>query len=219
MNFTEFRYIADLIKRFPELVPVQSILHQAVRLLEDAVRNNGKVLVCGNGGSAADAEHIVGELMKSFLIKRKLSHLNRQRLERFLGENDNDIIPNLQQPIPAISLVSGLSFPTAYANDVGSDHVFAQQVLALGSEGDVLWTLSTSGQSRNILNAMKVSKALGLKTILLTGAQSGPGRPFCDVEITVPRRQTYLIQEIHTPVYHAICADLEFQLYGEHTPT
>lgn len=197
---------------FPALKEFAAEIESAFAILSDSYRQGYKVLVCGNGGSAADSEHIVGELMKGFRLHRPLPASLREKLDReFQGENLADY---LQEALPAISLTSQSALMTAFNNDVSPDTVFAQQVLGYGKSGDVLIGITTSGNSRNVVNAVKVANVLGLKTIGVTGAGGGILTKLCDVTITVPERETYRIQELHLPVYHALCAAVENEQFG-----
>ena len=206
-------HLYNLIKRPPCLRSLEEPLNVAADMLETCVRHGGKILVCGNGGSAADAEHIVGELMKGFLLPRPLPYSLQEQL--LLASNSYMSPEKLQQPIPAISLASGVSLPTAFANDVDAEYVFAQQVLGLGKKGDVLWGISTSGNSSNVVYALSVARALGIKTLGFTGRDGGRMAELCDVELRVPAQHTPEIQELHLPLYHALCAELESRIFGK----
>ncbi|MBS5079466.1 MAG: SIS domain-containing protein [Clostridiales bacterium] len=202
----------SLYKNFPALKEFAEEIESAFSILSECYRMGNKVLVCGNGGSAADSEHIVGELMKGFRLQRPLSASLREKIDReFQGENLADY---LQGALPAISLTSQAALMTAFNNDVSPDTVFAQQVLGYGKCGDVLIGITTSGNSRNVVNAVKVAKVLGMKTIGVTGAGGGILGGLCDVTIAVPERETYRIQELHLPVYHALCAAVENEQFG-----
>ena len=163
--------------------------------------------MCGNGGSASDAEHIVGELMKGFYRQRSLS---REEKEIF-----GELGDNLQEALPAISLTGHPALSTAFMNDVDPEMVFAQQVYGYGRKGDVLMALTTSGNSRNVLNAARVARAKGMKVVGLTGRDGGSLKELCDVCIIVPGQATADIQEYHLPVYHTICAMLEESFFEE----
>ena len=176
----------------------------AYSLLADCYEKNGKLLVCGNGGSAADSDHIVGELMKGFRLKRPLSSRDRMKLSDAFPEEGQYLIDNLQGALPAISLSNHSALVTAYLNDVQPDMIFAQQVYGYGKPGDVLLGLSTSGNSRNVINAIKVATAFGLKTIGMTGESGGEMKGLCDITIRAPSSATYKVQEYHLPVYHAL---------------
>ena len=207
-------HFKQLVKRYPELTPLENSLEQGLTLLKDCARANGKIMVCGNGGSAADAEHIVGELMKGFLLKRPLQSDLRKSLERASPVHGPDLADKLQRGIAAVSLSSGVSLPTAFCNDVDARLCFAQQVAGLGRPGDVLWGISTSGNSANVNFALVTARAMGVKTLGLSGRDGGEMAQWCDVEIRVPADSTPIIQELHLPVYHALCAALEAELFG-----
>lgn len=202
-----------LLNRYPILTDLRSNLISAVELLAQCYERGGKILICGNGGSAADSLHIVGELMKGFVLKRPISADLQAVLKKQYPGDANYYIDNLQQAIPAISLTVEESLLTAYSNDNAADLVFAQQVLGYGSIGDVLFGISTSGNSVNVLHAAKIAKALGIKVISLTGASGGKLKDYSDVVLPVPSNVTYQIQEYHLPVYHAICLALEKQFF------
>ncbi len=202
----------QLIQKYPALASVQNSMEQALQMLHACFINGNKILVCGNGGSAADAEHIVGELMKSFMLPRPLSLAQQERLQQVLPQQPEEaakLCANLEGAIPALSLVSGVALPTAFANDVAAEYIFAQQVFALGRPGDVLLAISTSGNSANLVQALRVARAFGLKTLGLSGRSGGAMAALCDVEIRIALDCTPDIQELHLPVYHALCAELE----------
>jgi D-sedoheptulose 7-phosphate isomerase len=182
---------------------------QAFQILQECYSKKNKVLLCGNGGSAADSEHIVGELMKGFVKKRKLSADEKEALIRVDPDHGHYLAENLQGALPAISLTGHPSLSTAYSNDVAPDMIFAQQLYGYGLEGDTLIGLSTSGNSKNVINAVLVAKARGLKTIAFTGEQGGKLKDLCDVCLKVPSDETYRIQEFHLPLYHLLCLLLE----------
>ncbi|MCL2202478.1 MAG: SIS domain-containing protein [Defluviitaleaceae bacterium] len=186
-------------------------IFQAFGILRDVYAQNGKVLLCGNGGSAADCEHIVGELMKGFKLKRPLPHDSHDKLSSFGG---GEIADYLQGALPAISLVSHNALISAFTNDVGADYVFAQQVYGYGKKGDALIALSTSGNATNVVNACRVAKALEMKVIGLSGKTGGLLKNLCDTCICIPSADTASIQERHLPVYHALCAALEVEFWG-----
>ncbi len=175
-------------------------------MLLETFRNGGKVLVCGNGGSAADAEHICGELLKKFKKRRQVAPSIAAKLRP-------ELAGKLEGSLPAISLVSMSGIITAFANDVAWETAFAQQVLGLAHPGDVLIALSTSGNSANCVAAAEVMKAIGGKTIALTGAKDSKLSEIADVAIKVPEIETYKVQELHLPVYHALCAAIEEELF------
>ena len=207
--------IAVLIERYPVLSGLRNNLILAAETIIDAIKNGNKVLVCGNGGSAADSMHIVGELMKGFMLERKLTNeLQKQIRQQFPDEADH-YIKNLQQPIPAISLVNEVALTTAFSNDKCADLVMAQQVPGSGRRGDVLIAISTSGNSANIVHAAKIASVLGLKIISLTGTSGGELANITDILLAVPAQITYQIQELHLPVYHALCLAVEKELFLE----
>jgi D-sedoheptulose 7-phosphate isomerase len=204
-----------LIKKYPAISEIKSNIKNSYELIKDSYNKDGKLLVCGNGGSSADAEHIVGELMKGFLYKRRLNEQNRMKLISLYLHEGKIIADKLQGALPAISLVSQTSLLTAYGNDIDFDMVFAQQVYGYGRPGDVLLGISTSGNSKNILNAVKVAKAFDIGTICLTGKNGGLVEDFCDIIIKAPASDTPSIQEYHLPIYHTLCEMLETEFYTE----
>ena len=206
--------IADLFERFPELKVSEESIWEAFYLLKGLFSNNGTLFTCGNGGSAADAEHMVGELMKGFLLPRRVPADIQLNLTKEYGDAGGFLAENLQDGLPAISLNGHPSLATAYGNDVDFEMIFAQQLYVLGRGGDVLIGFSTSGNSQNVLNAFKVARVLGIKTIAFTGGSGGASASLVDCCINVPEEETYKIQELHLPVYHALCAMLEEEFYG-----
>jgi D-sedoheptulose 7-phosphate isomerase len=206
--------IDDLVSRYPDLEACAVEIQSAFEILRDGFRRGGKLLTCGNGGSAADAEHIVGELMKGYMLKRSVPEATRTKLLEASPEDGTYLADRLQGALPAIPLVSQTSLISAISNDTAADMVFAQQVYGYGREGDVLLGVSTSGNARNVIHAMQVARALGLRTIGLTGATGGRLRPLCDVCIRVPAESTPAIQERHLPIYHVLCAMLEEEFFG-----
>ena len=199
---------------YPVLKPMMPQICAAFSLLRDCVGCGGTIYTCGNGGSAADAEHIVGELMKSFLLPRPLLAEDRAALVGADADFGSALAKGLQKGIRAISLVSGISLSTAIANDVLSELVYAQQIYALGRPGDVLWGISTSGNSRNVNCALVAAHACGVKTLGLTAGNGGRMAGLCDVELRVPTDSTPEAQEMHLPIYHALCAALEAEFFG-----
>ncbi len=206
--------IEQLISTYPELNVCVTDIQSAFEILKTCYHTGGKVLTCGNGGSAADAEHIVGELMKGYLLSRPVPELVRIKLAAADIENGEHIASHLQGALPAISLVSQSSLISAISNDTAADMVFAQQVFGYGQQGDVLIGLSTSGNSSNIIHAMRVARALGLHTIALSGPGGGALKSFCDVCICVPGENTPAVQERHLPIYHVLCAMLEEEFFS-----
>ena len=202
----------DMLKDTPDLEKCHESIEAAFMIMCDCYKENGKLLVCGNGGSASDAEHIVGELMKGFLKKRQIPDKDEDCLLS-MYDDGSYLAGCLQQALPAISLVSQTSLSTAYANDVAYEMVFAQQVYGYGRKGDVFLGLSTSGNAANVCNAARVAKAFGLKTIGMKGNKEGLLDSICDVVISVPSDKTYRIQELGAIVYHALCAALEEEFF------
>ncbi len=201
--------LADLLKRYPALSTIEGSWMEMFTTIRDSYQNGGKLLTCGNGGSASDAEHIVGELLKGFRNHRKLRADWSTAFKKWYPDEAEELISNLQTPLPAFALTSHLALTTAFANDVNPQFGFAQQVLGLGLKGDVLLGISTSGNSANVIYAVKTAKMLGIKTIALTGGTGGKLAPLCDVNVCVPANKVYLIQEYHLPIYHALCFALE----------
>lgn len=204
-----------LIERYPKLAVCKEDIKKAYELLETAYSNGRKLLVCGNGGSASDSEHIVGELMKEFKLKRKVYSDQAAALKEIDPELGQVLADNLQGALPAISLTGHSSLQTAYMNDAIPELVFAQQVNGYGKAGDVFLGISTSGNSKNVLYAAVNAKAKGLKVIGLTGAKENKLMKYADVCIRVPETETYKIQELHLPVYHCLCLMLEEKFFGE----
>lgn len=206
--------IEDLISNYPELESCRSQIADAIDVVTDSMRQDGMLLTCGNGGSAADSGHIVGELLKGFEQDRPVTAETRRGLTDSYPDHGEYLAENLQGSLPAISLASHNAFLTAYANDVAPDMAFAQQVHGYGDSGDVLLGLSTSGNSENVLNAIKVANTGGLETIGLTGPDGGAMNDHCDVVIRVPGDSTADVQERHLPVFHTICRALETEFFG-----
>ena len=204
----------QLFTRYEKLANLNEPIRRAAEMMVSTYQNGGKVLVCGNGGSSADAGHIVGELMKSFEAKRPLQAEVQQKLKSRFGERGNLLAEKLQQGLPAISLSEHTSLITAISNDLGGDFIFAQQVAGYGNPGDVLLSMSTSGNALNIIDALMVAKAKGVKTIGMTGETGGKMKDFCEVLINVPETRTAHVQELHLPVYHTLCLMIEKELFG-----
>ena len=204
-----------MTERHPGLAVVREDVHRAFAALRDTFRAGGKLLVCGNGGSAADADHIVGELMKGFMKRRPPSREQASALRRADPAQGEWMADRLQQALPAVALTGHGALATAFANDVAHELVFAQQVFGLGRPGDALLAISTSGNSRNVLYAATAARAGGLRVIGLTGEDGGKLAPMCDVAVRVPARSTPAVQEYHLPVYHAICMMLEEEFFAE----
>ncbi len=202
----------ELFTRYPALEACRADVECAYGVICGAYRAGGKLLVCGNGGSASDAEHIVGELLKKFKRHRDIPSGVKAALEA-QGDEGAALAEKLEGALPAVSLISQSAILTAFANDVGWEPAFAQQVLGLGRPGDVLAAISTSGNSRNCVAAARVARACGLKVVSLTGAGGGRLAELSDAAVRVPASETYQVQEYHLPVYHALCAMLEEELF------
>lgn len=210
-----YKHIEVLVNRYPVLNSVKDEIVEAYFLLVESYKNEGKLLIAGNGGSAADAEHIVGELMKGFKLPRKL---NENFTDKLISENDElgtVLAESLQGALPAIALDGHPALSTAYMNDCEPLLCFAQQVNGYGKAGDVFLGISTSGNSKNILYAATTAHAKGMKVIGLTGAKDSKLTQMSDVCIKVPQTETYMIQELHLPVYHCLCLMLEDEFFGE----
>ena len=203
------QFLQALEMRYPDLASCLPDVERAYLLLAGAFRQGGKVLLCGNGGSAADCEHIVGELMKGFRHKRPVPPEVRDKLRGAFPDTGDSIADQLQGALPAIALTSQTSLISAVANDTAADMIFAQQVFGYGKPHDVLIGISTSGNSRNVLCALRVARALGLSTLGLTGQAGGAMLHLCDVIIRVPFESTSEVQERHLPIYHTLCLMLE----------
>ena len=208
------KHIDMLIERYPSLSVCKEEITLAYQTLEEAYRDGRKMLVCGNGGSASDSEHIVGELMKEFKLKRKIYAAQVERLKKIDTDMGQVLAEHLQGSLPAISLVGEPSLTTAFMNDAVPVLIFAQQVNGLGRAGDVFLGISTSGNSKNVLYAAVAAKSKGLKVIGLTGQNENKLETFADVCIHVPETETYKIQELHLPVYHCLCLMLEEKFFG-----
>lgn len=202
----------ELINRYPELKSVENDILSAYRIAETAYKNGKKLFVCGNGGSASDSEHIVGELMKKFRKQRKIDEKIYDNLGLF-GDEGKKLQKTLEGALPAISLTSHIALTTAFSNDKEPSAVFAQQLYGLANDGDVLIAISTSGNSENCVLATITAKAKGLKTIALTGEKESKLSGLCDVTVKVPETETFKVQELHLPVYHALCAMLEEEFF------
>ncbi len=203
----------ELITRYPDLAPCAADIEALIATLTASFRNGGKLLVCGNGGSASDCEHIVGELMKSFVLPRRPDAALAAALAS--DEEGGYILEHLQQGLPAISLPSQIGVSTAFVNDVAADTMYAQLTYAYGTPSDVLWCLSTSGNSRNAVLAAKVARAKGMKVVALTGAKESKLSALADVTVRVPETETFKVQELHLPVYHTVCLTLERTFFPE----
>jgi D-sedoheptulose 7-phosphate isomerase len=202
-------YLQQLIERYPHLAPLKGDINTAFEIIAQTFSNGGKLLIAGNGGSAADAEHIAGELMKTFSKKRNLPVSFISEIKKVDSEIAEYLVPRMQPGLPAIALSGHASLNTACINDIDGNITFAQQVYGYGKEGDVLLAISTSGNSKNVLYATAVARVKKLKVIALTGKSGGKLKQYSDVCICVPETETWKIQELHLPVYHVICMMLE----------
>lgn len=209
------KHINLLMERYPSLINIQEKLIGVYSIIADCYRNGGKLLIAGNGGSAADAEHIVGELMKSFVLERKIDQDVSEKLVSMDAELGMVLSKKLQGALPAIALDGHFSLSTAYMNDCEPLLCFAQQVYGYGNEGDVFWGISTSGNSKNILYAAIVAHAKGMKVIGLTGERESRLSALADICIKAPQEETYKVQELHLPIYHCLCLMLEDTFFGD----
>ena len=201
--------LKELFERYPCLTDCEQEIKLATQRLISCYESKNKVLTCGNGGSCADADHIVGELMKGFLKKRPLSSTKKQTMKNSYDGLDDDILNSLQEGLPALSLCSLTALNTAFCNDVNPELIYAQAVLGIATKGDVLICLSTSGNAKNVCAAAKVAKALGVYVIGLTGKNGGELSTVADICIKVAETETFKVQELHLPVYHYLCAATE----------
>lgn len=198
-----------LLNNYPELKVCEDDIEEAISIITDAFNNGGKLLIAGNGGSMADAEHISGELLKGFLSDRRIKGELEERLKR-----EGVDASKLQGALPAIPLTSFSALGSAFANDCDPEYVYAQLTLALGKPGDVIIGISTSGNASNVKWAMRTAKALGMKTVMLTGEKGAGLKSEYDCVIAAPAKDTFRVQEYHLPIYHAICAEIEKRIFG-----
>lgn len=205
----------ELIHRYPQLSMCADALEAAAEAIINCYRNGGKILLCGNGGSCADCDHIVGELMKGFLKKRQLSNEQKAIMINNSPLLDKETLNKLQGGLPAISLPSIPVLNSAFCNDVDPELIYAQSLLALGKKNDILIAISTSGNAKNVFSAATVAKGLGIKVIALTGQSGGMLRDCADICIAVPETETFKVQELHLPVYHYLCAAVEEHFFAE----
>jgi phosphoheptose isomerase len=205
----------QLGQRYPSLISCMKVIEEASEMIIRSYSNGGKLLVCGNGGSSSDADHIVGELMKSFESNRPVSKDLADRLAD-VAERGKYLAQKLECGLPAISLSSQTVLTTAIVNDIDSNMIFAQQVLGYGQNKDVLIAISCSGNSQNIIDACITAKALKLKIIGLTGMTGGKMKQYCDVLINVPEKRTAWVQELHLPILHALCLQIENHFFSNH---
>lgn len=207
------KILDELIERYPVLAICKMDIWQVYLQISECFMNGGKLLTAGNGGSAADAEHIVGELMKGFVKHRYLDRDMQDRIMEIDSELGKELNRNLQKTLPAIALTGNVALSTACLNDINGTIGFAQQIFGYGREKDVFMGITTSGNSQNILNAIVTAKAKGLKTVVLTGRDGGRAKAMADLSIVVPEKETYKIQELHLPIYHALCLMLEDRFF------
>lgn len=215
MKTTSEMIIEELIERYPTLSSVKDSIVASSNAIVDCYRSGGKVLICGNGGSASDSDHIVGELLKGFKLRRTLGEAEKEKFKVLFPDEYESLTSRLQGSLPAISLVSQAAIISAFCNDVDPEMSYAQQVYGYANKGDVVIGLSTSGNAKNVGNAIKVAKVKGAITVGFTGIGGGKLKDLCDILINVPATETFKIQELHLPVYHAICAYVENELFGE----
>lgn len=199
----------ELFERYPKLKSSEAEIEKAIELIIDCYKNDGKLLLCGNGGSSSDCEHISGELMKGFLKKRPLSESQKGEMKEKCPQLEDETLSLLQGGLPAISLPSLTALLTAFSNDVAPELSYAQAVLSLGKKGDILIAISTSGNAENVVSAAKIAKGVGMTVIALTGKDGGKLKDFSDVAIIVDESETFKIQELHLPTYHYICSEIE----------
>jgi D-sedoheptulose 7-phosphate isomerase len=208
--------IEELTRRYPELQNLTGQITEAGNLLIDCFRNGGKVMICGNGGSSSDSDHIAGELMKSFESFRPVSSDIAKRLSDISPDRGNYLAQKLEEGLPAIDLSAHRGLITAICNDIDATLIFAQQLMGYGKENDILLAMSTSGNSRNVVDACITARALKMKVIGMTGMTGGKMKEFCDILINVPEKRTAYVQELHLPVFHAICLIIENHFYPNH---
>lgn len=206
----------ELCERRPMLNALKNSIGEAAEIIIRCYTSGGKVLVCGNGGSSSDSDHIVGELMKSFESLRPVEKHLEEKLFEVSGERGKYLAQKLESGLPAISLTSQTALITAICNDIDANLIFAQQVIGYGKENDVLIGLSTSGNSQNVVDACITAKALNMKVIGMTGMAGGKMKQFCDILLNVPEKRTAYVQELHLPVFHALCLLIENHFYINH---
>lgn len=214
LNEKLMKYVEQLFFRYPNLSRIEGNIVAAYLEMEKCYTNKGKLLIAGNGGSASDSEHIAGELMKKFRISRKVDEDFSRRLRDVDEVRGRELTDRLEYALPALPLTVQEALTTAYINDVGSKGLFAQQLMGYGKSGDVFLGISTSGNSENVIDAAVVAKAMDIRVIALTGQNGGKLADFSDVLVNVPEDETYLIQELHVPIYHCWCLMLEERFFG-----
>ena len=205
------KHAEELFRRFPELRAVSGPFFDVYSTLENVFVNGGKLFICGNGGSGSDSEHIVGELMKNFILRRP--HADEMK-KRFAESGASDMLDILQPGLPAVSLLSHPALSSAFTNDVDGLYNYAQQLYVLGRKGDAVIGISTSGNSKNVFNCFRAASAMGIRTILFTGENTGICEKLAEIKLKAPSRETYRIQEYHLPLYHTLCIMLEERFYG-----
>ena len=205
------KHAEELFRRFPELRAVSGPLFDVYSTLENVFVNGGRLFLCGNGGSGSDSEHIVGELMKNFILRRP--HSNEMK-KCFADSGASDMLEILQPGLPAVSLLSHPALSSAFSNDVDGLYNYAQQLYVLGRKGDAVIGISTSGNSKNVFNCFRAASAMGIHTILFTGENNGICEELAEFKLKAPSRETYRIQEYHLPLYHTLCIMLEERFYG-----
>jgi len=210
------KHIGLLIERYSVLSKCRQSIIDAYLIMEKCYEHDGKLLIAGNGGSAADAEHMAGELMKRFKIPRPVTAELADKLKEIDPIRGENLSKNLERGLMALPLVAHEALSTAYINDVDGLGVFAQQLFGFGRKGDVFLGISTSGNSQNVISAAVVARALGIKIIGLTGGKGGELASIADVTVKVPQMETYMVQELHLPVYHCWCLMLEDRFFGNH---
>jgi D-sedoheptulose 7-phosphate isomerase len=204
---------SELFNRYPCLEECRNDIHNAYKIMVECYENGGKILLCGNGGSCADCEHIVGELMKGFLKMRPLSDEKKAEMKKNCPLLDDDTLAKLQGALPAVALPSINALNSAFCNDVDPELIYAQPLMSLGGKNDILIAISTSGNSKNVFGAVKVAKGLGVKVIGLSGMTGGKLKETADICICAPETETFKIQELHLPIYHYLCAKTEAHFF------
>ncbi len=205
----------NLLNRYPCLITCKEDIEKTVNAITESYKKGGKLLLCGNGGSCADCEHIVGELMKGFLLKRPLSDEKRQEMKKNNPNLTDDVLSKLQCAVPAVALPSTAGLNSAFCNDVDPELIYAQSLMGLGKKEDVILCISTSGNSKNCVAAANVAKGLGLTVLALTGKSGGKLKDIADICICAPETETYKVQELHLPVYHYICMQIERNFFND----
>ncbi|MBR2043532.1 MAG: SIS domain-containing protein [Clostridia bacterium] len=203
------KHVSLLISRYGCLAPCKGDIEAVASLIIETFKKGNKLLICGNGGSCADAYHIAGELMKGFLKMRPIGENEKAEMKAKSPLLSDDTLNKLQKGLPTVVLSDLVALNTAFSNDVDPNLIYAQQLYALGREGDLLLGISTSGNAKNVAETVRLAKAMGLNTVGLTGGTGGALKELCDLAIVVPEKETFKVQELHLPVYHALCAEAE----------